>query len=71
MNTYKDEFTKIKDEIELSCFFGKNTKVSNFAFKIFYEFIIHANNAELTDKEIIGSMLELDLTWIWQNLYII
>jgi hypothetical protein len=59
MNTYKDEFTKIKDEIELSCFFGKNTKVSNFAFKIFYEFIIHANNAELTDKEIIGSMLEL------------
>lgn len=59
MTTYKDEFTKIKDETTLSCFFGKNTKVSNFAFKIFYEFIIHANNAGLTDKEIIKCMLEL------------
>lgn len=59
ITTYKDEFTKIKDETTLSCFFGKNRKVSNFAFKIFYEFIIHANNAGLTDKEIIKSMLEL------------
>ena len=53
-----DIFSKIDDENKLSCFFQKNEKVCNFAFKIFYKALKHADESDFTKKELINNLLE-------------